>query len=57
MHHPRNGQEDKMKTPWSDLLEYGAGIATVVVLGVAGLMLFVIIGVAVLAAKLMDFIK
>ena len=46
-----------MKTPWSDLLEYGAGIATVVVLGVAGLLLFVLIGVAVLAAKLMDFIK
>lgn len=46
-----------MKTPWSDLLQYGAGIAVIVVLLAAGLILFAVVGFAVLLAKLSVFIK
>lgn len=55
--HQKPGQEDKMKTPWSDLLQYGAGIAVFVVLLAAGLVFFAVVGIAVILAKLAVFIK
>ncbi len=46
-----------MKTPWSNLLQYGAGIAVIVVLLAAGLILLTVVGLAVVLAKLSVFIK
>lgn len=46
-----------MKTPWSDLLQYGAGIAVIVVMLAAGLIFFAVLGVAIILAKLAVFIK
>ncbi len=46
-----------MKTPWNSLLQYGAGFATMAVVLLAGLIMFAIIGIAVLLGKLWVFIK
>lgn len=46
-----------MKTPWSKLLQYGAGIAVIVVMLAAGLVFFAVVGIAVILAKLAVFIK
>jgi hypothetical protein len=46
-----------MKTPWSKLLQYGAGFATIVVLCIAGIILMSVVGVGVLLTKFSDFIR
>ena len=46
-----------MKTPWSDLLQYGVSIAVIVVMLAAGLIFFTVLGVAIMLAKLAVFIK
>jgi hypothetical protein len=46
-----------MKTPWSNLLQYGAGLAVIVVMLAAGLIMFAVVGLAVALAKLSVFIK
>lgn len=46
-----------MKTPWSSLLQYGTGFAVITVLLVAGLILFVAVGLGILLAKMAVFIK
>jgi hypothetical protein len=46
-----------MKTPWSDLLQYGVVLATIVVLLIAGIIVFSFFGVAVFLGKLWMLIK
>jgi len=46
-----------MKTPWSTLLQYGTGIATILVLTIAGIALLLVVGAAVLITKAMVFIE
>ena len=46
-----------MKTPWSNLLQYGTAVAAVVVLAVAGIIMMATVALAVLLAKLSVFIK
>ena len=46
-----------MKTPWSNLIQYGVGTATVIVLAVGGIIMLLIVGLAVVLAKISVFIK
>lgn len=46
-----------MKTPWSQLIDYGVGVAAVTVMLIAGILLFGILGTAVMLAKLFAFIR
>ena len=46
-----------MKTPWSDLIDYGVGVAAIAVMLITGLLLFGVLGTAVLLAKLFAFIR
>lgn len=46
-----------MKTPWSSLLQYGVGIAAVIVIAFAAIGLMIVVGVAVLLAKVAVFVK
>jgi hypothetical protein len=46
-----------MKTPWSDLLQYGVVLATIVVLLIAGIIVFSFFGFAVFLGKLWMLIK
>jgi hypothetical protein len=46
-----------MKTPWSDLLQYGAGIAVIIVILFASILLLAVVGVAVVLTKIMWYIK
>jgi len=46
-----------MKTPWGKLLQYGTGIAAVLVLAIAGLIMMATVGLAVVATKISVFIK
>ena len=45
-----------MKTPWSNLLDYGVGFATVVVMCAAGFIVLSVIAIAVLLSKMFDYI-
>ena len=46
-----------MKTPWSSLIQYGVGIATIVVMAICGIILLAVVGVAIALTKLSIFIK
>lgn len=46
-----------MNTPWSKLLQYGTGFATIVVILITGVILSAFIAVAVLISKLLVLIK
>ena len=46
-----------MKTPWSNLLQYGVALAAMIVIVIAGFFLMIVIGVAVLISKFLVFIK
>ena len=46
-----------MKTPWSEWIKYGVGTAAFLVIAAGGIILFAVVGVAILVAKISDFIK
>jgi hypothetical protein len=46
-----------MKTPWGRFLEHGTAIATLLVLVMAGLIFFAVLGVAIVFAKLAVIVK
>ena len=46
-----------MKTPWSDLIEYGVGVAAIIVMLITGIALFGILGTVVMLVKLFTFIR
>jgi len=46
-----------MKTPWSNLLQYGVGIATMAVIIAGGLIMLTVVGLAVVISKVLVFIK
>ena len=46
-----------MKTPWSDLLNYGVVFATIAVLLISGIIVFSFFGIAVFLGKLWMLIK
>ncbi len=46
-----------MKTPWTDLLQYGVVLATIIVLLIAGIIAFSFFGIAVFLGKLWMIIK
>jgi len=46
-----------MKTPWSNLLQYGAGFATIVVLCIAGIIMMTVVAIGVLLVKFSDLIR
>jgi hypothetical protein len=46
-----------MKTPWSNLLQYGTATATIIVLSICGIALLATVGVAVVLSKILVFIK
>ena len=46
-----------MKTPWSDWIKYGVGTATLLVIATGGIILFAVVGLAVIIAKISAFIK
>jgi hypothetical protein len=46
-----------MKTHWHSLLQYGVGVTTIIVVGLAGIALMVVVGGAVVLAKISAYIK
>jgi hypothetical protein len=46
-----------MKTPWSNLLQYGIGVTTVIVLAIGGIIMLSIVGLAVVLSKISVLIK
>jgi len=46
-----------MKTPWSNLLQYGVGTAAMIVIIAGGIIMLTIVGIAVLISKIGVFIK
>jgi hypothetical protein len=46
-----------MKTPWSDLLKYGIGTATFIVMAICGIIMLAAIGLVILITKVLVFIK
>lgn len=46
-----------MRTPWSKLLQYGAGIATIAVICASAIILLAVVGLAVVLTKMSEFIK
>lgn len=46
-----------MKTPWSKLLQYGTGVAAIIVLAVAGIIMMATVALAIALTKISLFIK
>jgi hypothetical protein len=46
-----------MKTPWNKLLQYGTGIAAIIVMAIAGMIMMAAVAIAVVATKISLFIK
>jgi hypothetical protein len=46
-----------MRESWNNLIQYGYGIATIFVLTVGAICLFLIVGLAILTTKFLVFIK
>jgi len=46
-----------MKTPWSNLVQYGVGLAVLLVMAVGGIIMLSIVGIAVVISKILVFIK
>lgn len=46
-----------MKTPWSNLLQYGIGFAAVTIISLSAICLLIVVGAGVLVAKFSTFIK
>ena len=46
-----------MKTPWSNLLQYGVGTAAMIVIIIGGLIMLAVVGMAVLVTKFLVFIR
>jgi hypothetical protein len=46
-----------MKTPWSNLLQYGIATTTVIVLAIGGIIMLSVVGIAVVLSKISVFIK
>ena len=46
-----------MKTPWGRLIKHGVGLTTILVIAGVGFIFFAIVGLAVLTAKILAFIK
>lgn len=46
-----------MKTPWSNLIQYGVGVATIAVMAICGIILLLTVGVAIAIVKVSVFIK
>ena len=46
-----------MKTPWSNLIQYGIGVATIIVISLSAICLLLVVGAAAVISKLLVFIK
>lgn len=46
-----------MRQKWNKLMQYGLGISTIFALTLSAVCLYLIVGVAILIAKLLVFIK
>jgi len=46
-----------MKTPWRSLMQYGVGLAAMLVIILGGLIMLTVVGIAVVLAKLAVFMK
>lgn len=57
MPHLNDGLVDNMKTPWSNLVQYGVGLAVLLVMAVGGIIMLSIVGIAVVISKILVFIK
>jgi hypothetical protein len=47
----------ELKKKWNTLLSYGVGIAAIFVITVAAVCMMIVVGVAVITAKVLVFIK
>ena len=46
-----------MKTPWSKLLQYGTGVAALIVIAVAGIVMMATVAIAIVLTKILVIIR